>query len=324
MPEKSHQTLVFLDAATLDFGDLPLTLFQGLGRYVEYPHTAESQLFRRLREADMAVINKCRIGREVIERCPRLKAIHVSATGVNNVDLDAARARGIAVTNVKSYSTDTVSQFTFSFILALAGNLIPFHEAVRNHKWCQSRFFMLPTFPVMEIRNKILGIVGYGEIGQRVAGIARAFGMKVLIGRIPGRKYPASEAVRRVPLPRLYRESDFITVHAPLSTLTRGLIGADAIGKMKKTAYLINVARGGIIDEKAWFQALKRGRIAGGATDVLSQEPPPRNHELIGARGMIMTPHMAWASIEARRRLLQEVYLNIRAYQDGKKRNRIV
>lgn len=324
MPSPLKQTIVFLDAATLDFGDLPLTAFRKLGRYIEHPHTSEAQLESRLRAAEMIIINKCHIGREVMEKAPRLKAIHVSATGVNNVDLEAARSRGIAVTNVKGYSTDTVAQFTFSFLLALAGNLIPYHEAVRQRKWCQSRFFMLPTFPVMEIRNKVLGIIGYGDIGRRVSAIAEVFGMKVLIGRIPGRKYTLAEEKRRVPLAGLYKACDFISVHAPLTPLTRGLIDADAIGRMKKTAFLINVARGGIINEKALFRALKQKRIAGAATDVLSQEPPPKDHPLIGAPGMIMTPHMAWASIEARRRLVKEVYSNIRAFQAGKKRNRVV
>jgi glycerate dehydrogenase len=314
--------IVFLDAGTVDYGDLPLKAFSKLGAFKAWFNTKPSQIAGRLRDAEIAVVNKVVLGADVIGRLDRLRCIAVAATGVNNVDLEAARKKGIAVLNVKGYSTESVVQCTFSFILALAGNLVKYNEASHSGKWGRSKFFMLSDFRVSEIHGKTLGIVGYGAIGSRVAEIARAFGMKVLVAGIPGRKYSAREG--RVPLNRVAAGSDFLTVHAPLSSLTRNLIDARILRKMKKTACVVNMARGGIVDEKALARALKTGRIAGAASDVLTQEPPSANHVLLRVPNMLLTPHVAWASFESRKRLVNEIIMNLEAFLKGEKRNRVV
>lgn len=322
--QKKSPAIIFLDAATVDYGDLPLLRFKNLGNFRPYGFTSSKNIYERLEAADIVITNKCRIPGDVISRLTRLRSIHVAATGVNNVDLKAAKAKGIAVTNVRGYSTDSVAQFTFAFILALANNLVKYNAAVARGEWSKSKFFMLPTFPVSEVSGKTLGIVGYGAIGKRVAALGRAFGMKVIVSRIPGRRYQSREKKIRLPLNEVLKRSDYLTIHAPLTPLTENLINKNAIARMKKGACLLNLARGGIVDETALCAALKSGRLAGAASDVLSAEPPPASHILLKAPNILLTPHMAWASIEARQRLVSEIYLNIQAFLKGKKRNRIV
>lgn len=312
--------IVFLDAGTVDYGDLSLKAFSKLGGFKAWFSTKPAQVEARLRGADIAVTNKTVLSAEVISRL-NLRCIAVAATGVNNVDLEAARKKGVAVVNVKGYSTESVVQATFAFVLALASNLVKYNEAA-HRKWSRSPFFMLSDYRLEEIHGKTLGIVGYGTIGQRVAEVARAFGMKVLIAQIPGRKYDTKDG--RLPLAKVAAAADFLTVHAPLTPLTRNLIDAAILRKMKKSACVINMARGGIVDEKALAQALKAGRLAGAASDVLTQEPPPASHVLLHAPDMLLTPHVAWASFEARERLVNEIILNLEAFLKGGKRNRVV
>ncbi len=319
---KKKPKIVFLDAGTLDYGDISLKSWQSLGLLKTYFNTPSSQRAARLRGASIAVVNKCVLDASVISQLPDLKAIAVAATGVNNVDLEAARKQGIAVMNVSGYSTESVVQWTFGFILALAGNLVKYNRDAHAGKWSRSPFFMLSAYPLTEIHGKTLGLVGCGTIGKRVAAVAESFGMKVMVARIPGRQY--SGKPKRYSLEETAKKADFLTIHAPLSPLTRNLIDGRILRKMKPSAGIINMARGGIVDEKALLTALKAGRIAGAASDVLTQEPPPRNHILLGAPNLILTPHIAWASREARERLVGEISLNLKAFLKGQKRNRVV
>ncbi len=324
MNKKNRARIVFLDAGSVDWGDISFKEIEALGTLKCFDWTAPASIFPRARKADMIITNKCRIDRGLLKQLPGIKAVHVTATGVNNIDLAAAKEMGIAVTNVAGYSSDSVAQWTWTFILALAGNFLSYDSAVRKGDWSKSKHFVLGSFPIQEICGKTLGIIGSGDIGRRVAKIAESFGMRVLRAKIPGRKYTAAESRARVGLDLLLGQSDFVTLHTPLTDLTRNLINARNLRKMKKSAFLINMARGGIVNEAGLRDALDRRRIAGAATDVLTAEPPPKNHILMGAPNLIMTPHIAWASPEARKRLVSEVAKNIAAFQKGKKGNRVV
>jgi len=317
-------SIVFLDAGTVDFGDISFAEIKKLGHLKIYRDTRPGQIEKRVKGADTVIINKCVLDRKFLTRFKFVRAIHVAATGVNNVDLKAAAEAGIAVTNVSGYSTETMVQATFALILALACDLFRMNRAARDGTWSRSPFFIVAPVFVKEICGKTLGIIGYGNIGKRVAEAARAFGMKVLVGRIPGMRYAKKDRAKRVSFNTLISRSDFVTVHTPLTDLTRDLINAGVIRKMKPGSFLINVARGGIVNERALFDALKSGRLAGAAIDVLSQEPPPANHFLFKAPNLITTPHSLWASLEVRKRLLHELVLNIKAFQQGKRRNRLV
>lgn len=321
---KDKEKIVFLDAGSVDYGDISLSELAALGNFTAYERTAPQEIAHRIAGVPIVITNKCRFDAATITRASALRGIFAAATGVNNIDLNAARAQKICVANVSGYSTETVVQFTFAFILALAGNLLKYNHAAHDGTWGRSHFFMLPGFPIREVAGKKIGILGYGSIGRRVAEMAKAFGMNVLIAKIPGKNYPRSDRVPRVSLDRLIREADFVTIHAPLSDLTRGLINREVLAKMKPGAFLINMARGGIVDESALREALRAGRLAGAACDVLSQEPPPADHILLGAPNLLLTPHIAWASLEARGRLVHEMALNIKAFQGGRRRNRVV
>ena len=315
--------IIFLDAGSVDWGDLSLAEIARLGDLTIYPQTKSAEIEARSRDARIIITNKCRFTAEVLPALKQLKLICVAATGINNVDLDAARRLAIAVTNVSGYSTETVVQFTFAFLLSLACNLRDYDDAAHDGRWPRSGFFTLPGFPIREIFGKTLGIVGYGKIGRRVAQAAKVLGMRVLAAEIPGRRYSKKEKARRVTWQSVLRQSDFLTLHAPLTPLTQNLINEKALEKMKRGSFLINMARGGLVDEKALHDALRSGHLAGAAADVLSEEPPPKNHVLLKAPNFLLTPHVAWASREARARLVHEMVLNIKAFQQGKRRNRV-
>lgn len=316
--------IVFLDAGTLHYGGISPAPLKKLGDLKIYRQTPPSLIEKRLKGASIIITNKCRFDRKLLSKLDSVRLICIAATGTNNVDLKAARQKGIAVTNVSGYSTETVVQFTVGFLLALAGNLLKFNLASHRGDWSRSDFFTLPRFPFHELNGKVLGIVGYGKIGRRVAEIARVLGMKVLIAEIPGRNYSRREKKARVSFNFLLRHSDFITLHAPLSRLTQNLINARSLKQMKRGSFLINVARGGLVDEGALYRSLQSGHLAGAASDVSSEEPPPVNHPLLKAPNFLLTPHVAWASLEARKRLVNEVAKNIQAFLKKRKRNRVV
>lgn len=321
MKLKKKISIVFLDAGTLDYGDVSLKEISRLGNLKNYFHTRPAQVVSRARNAEIVIVNKCFLDADKISALPKLRCIAVAATGVNNVDLEAAKKRGIAVTNVAGYSTESVAQCTLSFLLALAGRLLEHNHSAHTGKWCYSPFFVLSDHPYRNVSGKTLGIVGYGNIGRRVAEMARVFGMKIMPARIPGR---SGSSGKRYSLIETARKADFLTVHAPLSPLTKNLIDEGILRKMKKTAYIINMARGGIVDEKALKAALQKGWIAGAALDVLAQEPPAAKHPLLGVKNLLLTPHVAWASVESRENLVREIALNLKMFMNGKKRNRVV
>ncbi len=279
--------------------------------------TDAPQTAKRLRNAHIAIVNKVVIDRNVMEACPNLKLIAVMATGTNNVDLQAAREFGIRVVNVIRYGTASIVQHTFSLIMALAGNLFAYSQDVKQGAWSRSPTFCLMHHPMTELQGKVLGIIGYGDLGQGVAALARAMGMQVLIAKSPtGKPDPHQQ---RVPLDRLLEQSDIVSLHCLLSDHTRNLIDSRALTKMKREAFLINVARGGLVDEPALAQALEEGRIAGAALDVLSEEPPRNGNPLLelDMPNLIITPHCAWASREARQRVIELTADNIRQFING-------
>lgn len=324
MPAMTKPKIVFLDAGTVDWGDQNFSPLKKIGSLKQHYSTSPAQTIQRVKGFQHVVLNKVVFDRKTLRALNGVRGLHLSATGFNNIDLDAAKEYGIAVTNVRGYSTESVLQLTFTLLLALASRLKEYDQAVQAGKWSRQDFFALTQFPFFELAGKTLGIVGYGTIGRRVAETARVFGTKVMIAQIPGRVYSAKEAQGRTALKEVLKRSDFVTIHAPLSDATRGLIGAKEIALMKKSAFLLNLARGGIIDEKALAAALKAKKIAGAATDVLTQEPPPRTHVLYNAPRLILTPHIAWASTEARTRVVEEIARNIISYEENGNRNRLV
>lgn len=264
-------TIVALDSSMADGGELDWPGMQELGRFIRYDRTLAAEVLERSREADAIITNKVRFDRQLIAALPRLKYIGITATGTNNIELEAAAEAGVAVTNVPAYSTDAVAQLVFAFILEIHTRLADYRGLVASGAWSRSSDFSLPLFEMRELAGKKLGILGYGAIGKKVAEIARAFGMMVLVGAIPGR-----EAQGRIPFSDMLRESDIVTLHCPLTDQTREIINEEAIRLMKPSAVLINTARGSLLNESAVADALQEKRLAYAAVDVLSAEPPAR------------------------------------------------
>ncbi|MEG7364250.1 2-hydroxyacid dehydrogenase [Pseudomonas citronellolis] len=313
---------VFLDTASLDLGDLDLQpLRQAFGELVLHPASAPGEIAGRLREANVAISNKAPISAETLAQCPNLKLILVTATGTNNVDLAAARERGIAVANCQGYGTASVAQHAILLLLALATRLPDYQAAVRAGRWQQSTQFCLLDFPIVELEGKTLGLLGHGELGGAVARLAEAFGMRVLLGQLPGRPPRAD----RLALDELLPQVDAISLHCPLTEQTRGMIGQRELDLMKPGAFIVNTARGGLIDERALADTLRRGHLGGAATDVLSVEPPKDGNPLLAGDipRLIVTPHNAWGSREARQRIVGQVTDNAAAFFRGDKLRRV-
>ena len=313
---------VFLDTASLDLGDLDLQpLRQAFGELVLHPASAPGEIAGRLREANVAISNKAPISAETLAQCPELRLILVTATGTNNVDLAAARERGIAVANCQGYGTASVAQHAILLLLALATRLPDYQAAVRAGRWQQSTQFCLLDFPIVELEGKTLGLLGHGELGGAVARLAEAFGMRVLLGQLPGRPPRAD----RLALDELLPQVDAISLHCPLTEQTRGMIGQRELDLMKPGAFIVNTARGGLIDEQALADTLRRGQLGGAATDVLSVEPPKNGNPLLAGDipRLIVTPHNAWGSREARQRIVGQVTDNAAAFFRGDKLRRV-
>jgi glycerate dehydrogenase len=314
---------VFLDMATVDTGDLEQSaLLASSAHWDLYDYTGPDATARRVAKAEVVVSNKTVLDGEVLASAPELRLICVAATGTNNVDLDAARDRGIAVTNVTGYATPSVVQHVFMLVLALSTRLEAYRAAVARGDWQRAPAFCLLDYPVRELSGLVLGVIGFGELGQGVARVGEAFGMDVLVAQRPG----GAPREGRVPLDELLQRSDVVSLHVPLADNTRHLIGEREFGLMKPDALLINTARGGIVDEQALAMALREGRIGGAGVDVLAAEPPRDGNVLLdpGLPNLIVTPHVAWASRASRQRLLDEVAANIRAFAGGSTRNRVV
>ncbi len=308
--------IVYLDCSSLG-NDLPMELFEQFDDYKGYPTTKPEEVLERIKGATVVVSNKVYIGEEHLKATPTIKLIAVTATGTNNVDINACKKAGVAVLNVVNYSTDVVAQHTFAMILSLSSSLFNYKKTVDNGEWQVSKSFCLMKYPVIELPGKTMGIIGYGAIGKRVAHMARAFGMKVLTLKRPGKLYTDDCFVD---LDTLLSQSDVVTIHCPLTEETRNIITFKELYKMKKTAIIINCARGGIISEADLAKALEEDVIAGAGLDVLSVEPPLNGNPLLNLKkgNLIITPHIAWASIEARTRLISETVNNIKMFAEGK------
>jgi glycerate dehydrogenase len=316
--------IVLLDRATLDRGDLDLSAIAGVGTITSFAATRPQEVAGRLTGAEVVITNKVRLGADELRAAPHLRLVAVAATGVNNIDLDAARAAGVAVANVAGYSTPAVVQHTIGALLALALHLREYDQAARGGQWQAAGQFNLLDWPIAEVAGKTLGVVGYGAIGRGVAHVARALGMRVLVAASrPRVAYPVGE---RLPLATVLATADVVTVHTALSRDTANLIDRAAIARMKPGAWLLNMARGGVVDEAAVADALRDGHLGGAAFDVLSEEPPVADNPLLDPTlpNLILTPHTAWASREARQRLIAELAENIRAFVGGVARNRVV
>lgn len=319
--------VVFLDASSVNCGDVDMSRFDTTWNCAYYDGTPRDKTAERLKGRHVAVTNKVVIRADTMDapEAADLKLIAIAATGTNNVDLAAAAERGIAVANVAGYSTAAVMQQTFAYILNFATQMAMYSRDVREGFWNRSSLFCLLNRQCVELEGKTLGLVGLGAIGRAVARTAEAFGMTVLAAQRPGSAGPPPTG--RTPLDELLKRSDFVSLHCPLTPETRGLIGARELDLMKPTAYLLNLARGKIVDEQALIDALRARRIAGAAFDVLSQEPPAEGHIMTEAvkelDNLFVTPHTAWSAREARQRLLDEIAENIAAFARGEPRNRV-
>lgn len=311
--------IVFLDSSTVDYGDIDLSLFQELGDFISYPVTDAADTVKNLQGAAVAITNKVVIDEEVIKSLPDLKLIVVSATGYNNIDISSAKAGNIRVSNVSAYSTYSTAQMTITFILALATNLIKYNEASHDGRWSRSPIFTMGDWPSFELRGKTIGILGLGSIGAQVANFCDQFGMKVIA--LHRDDVPYTDSIERLKIEDLAAQSDVISVHMPLTNYSRKLINRGFFEKMKPSAFFINMGRGPIVDHEALIWALENGIIAGAALDVTEKEPIDADDPLLKAPNLILTPHTAWASRESRQTLVQEIYKNIEAFQNGEERN---
>lgn len=309
---------VFLDYASLDQNDLDTSALSSAFTELQlFASTDASEVLARVRDADVIISNKVIIDAATMQHCAKLKLILISATGTNNIDLEQARQQGVVVCNCQGYGTSSVAQHTLALMLALATSLMQYDQAVRQGKWNTATQFCLLDFPIVDLSGKTLGIIGYGELGKAVAKLAEAFGMKVLIAALPHR--PNVDA-SRIALANLLPQVDFLTLHCPLTEQTQDLIAEQELALMKNSAFLINCARGGLVNEQALATALRQGMIAGAATDVLTVEPPKNGNVLLSTDipNLIITPHSAWGSRDSRQRMLQQLLENVMAFQAGK------
>ena len=311
--------IVVLDGYTLNPGDLSWSALEALGSCTIHDRTPPELIVERARDADIVFTNKIVLGRAEFARLPRLRYVGVLATGYNVVDVAAAREHGIVVTNIPAYGTMSVAQLVFAHLLNLTHHVAQHGDSVRRGDWTRSPDFSYSLSPLVELDGLTLGLVGFGRIGQAVGRMAQAFGMRVIVHtRAPRHLDPPVEAVT---LDELFRRSDVVSLHCPLTDATRGLVDGRRLALMKPTAFLINTSRGPLVDETALADALNAGRLAGAGLDVLATEPPRADNPLLTARNCHITPHLAWATKAARERLLATAIDNLRAFLVGQPRN---
>lgn len=308
--------IVVLDGYALNPGDLSWEGFREFGDISVYDRTPPEQVIERGKDAEIILTNKTILNAEILRSLPELKYVGVLATGYNVIDLGEAKKLGITVTNIPAYSTNSVAQMTFALILELCHNVQRHSDSVFAGKWSRSADFTYRDYPLIELASKTIGIIGYGNIGRKVGEIASSFGMNVIVysrsnkGAFPGK-------VTKVDLPELFASSDIVSIHCPLTNETKGMINRRNLELMKRTTFLINTARGPIVEEKDLAEALEKGIIAGAALDVLSVEPPDSGNPLLKARNCIITPHIAWATLEARTRLMNIAVANVKSFLSG-------
>lgn len=318
--------ITVLDGLTLNPGDNPWTAFEPLGELIVHDRTPPELIVERARGSEIVLTNKTPLTRETIAQLPELRYIGVLATGYDVVDAAAARARGIVVTNVPEYGTDAVAQHTFALLLSLIQAPERHDGAVRAGEWARVGDFSFWRSPVRELAGKMMGLVGYGRIGRRVGQIARAFGMQV-IAHTPRRPARAidpphfDDGTPWLALDELFARSDVISLHCPQTPQNTSFVNRALLARMKSTAFLINTARGGLINEQYLADALAEGRVAGAGLDVVSSEPIDAGNPLLHAPNCLITPHMAWAALEARQRLMKIAAQNLQAFLEGKPRN---
>ena len=312
--------IVVTDAETVVGGGIDVEFLKEFGQVTVYDLTAPEQLIPRLQDADAVVCNKTRITADVMAACPRLRYIGLFATGFNNIDVAYAADHGVTVCNVPGYSTEAVAQHTFALLLAITDRVHEYNDTVAQGDWIRSRTFAYFPIPLAELCGKTIGIVGYGAIGRRVGDMARAFGMKVLVH---GRRPIPDTDVEQVPFEQLLERADVVSMHCPLNADSEGMMNAAAFARMKPGAIFINTSRGGLVDEQALRAALDSGHLMGAGVDVLQVEPMTPDCPLYGAPRCIITPHIAWAGVETRRRLMGVVAENIRRYLAGDPINRV-
>jgi glycerate dehydrogenase len=313
--------IVVLDGYTLNPGDLDWGGLESLGNVTVYERTAATEIIERAADADIVLTNKTQLSAALLEQLPKLRYIGVLATGYNIVDIEAARARGIPVANIPTYGTHSVAQFVFALLLELCHRVQQHSDAVHAGEWDRCPDFCFTRSPLIELAGKTMGLIGLGRIGGQVARIANAFGMRVVaVGS--GKSNPAPvEGVEWVELERLLAESDVISLHCPLTASTEKLINAERLALMKRSALLINTSRGALINEQDLADALNNGRIAGAAVDVLSVEPSLPTNPLFSAANCLITPHIAWATKEARTRLMGTAVDNVQSFLSGQPTN---
>jgi glycerate dehydrogenase len=311
--------IVITDGYTLNPGDLSWKPFEALGEVVLYDRTPEELVSERCRHANVIITNKTPVSSSVIASASALKVIAVTATGYNVIDVDAAAKKAIPVCNVPGYGTDSVAQHTFALLLELTNHVGKNAFSVHQGDWSRSADWCYSKGPITELSGKTLGIIGFGRIGQRVAGIAQAFGMNVVYAD----RSDKSSSAPRVSLEELFSQSDVVSLHCPLKDDNHSFVNERLLSRMKPGAFLVNTARGQLINEQDLATALRNGAIAGAALDVLSKEPPPPNHPLLGLPTCLITPHTAWLSLEARRRIMDTTYDNVAQALAGKPQNNV-
>lgn len=313
--------IVILDGRGLNPGDLDYSCFDQFGAVTIYERTdSEAEAIERIGDNEIVLVNKVPVTESILSACPNIKLICVQATGYNIVDTDACARHGIPVTNVPSYGTAAVAQFTMALVLEMCHRIGLHNHSVHQGDWCKAETFCYWLTPQMELAGKTLGLIGFGRIGQSVAKLANAFGMKVLAYN-RSQSESGRALAKYVDLDTLLASSDIVSLHCPQNAETENLINAATIAKMKNGAMLVNTARGGLVDEKALVDALNSGKLRYAAVDVVSQEPMRDDNPLLATRKCIITPHIAWAPVESRQRLLDTVVENVRAFLNGSPQN---
>jgi len=313
--------IVVLDARPADVGDIDWSPLREMGELTLHLSTSPGELAARIAQAEIVLTNKVKLPSEAFDAAKNLQMVSVLATGYDIIDLEAARRRGVMVCNVPAYSTASTAQTAVALLLELTQHVGAHAEAVRSGEWTRSPDFSFWNRPLCELDGKTLLIVGLGAIGERVGRVCEALGMKVVAAQLPGRDSKSDSPFERLPLHEALPLADVISLHCPATPETRGMIDASFLEKMKPSAFLLNTARGVLLDEAAVAHALREGKLAGFAADVLSSEPPPEDNPLLSAPNTIITPHIAWASVESRRRLIAASAANVRAFLNGAPQN---
>jgi glycerate dehydrogenase len=309
--------IVVLDGYTLNPGDLTWEGFEKLGEFICYDRTPRELIFERAKDAEIVITNKTPLNEDILKQLPFCKYIGVLATGYDVVDINYAKERGIPVCNIPTYGTTAVAQYVFALLLELCHNVKHHSDTVKQGKWSKQKDFCYWDFPLVELSGKTMGFIGFGRIGRQTAKIAEAMGMKIIAHDKFRGDVSEFNDFKWVELHELFKTADVISLHCPLFPETEGLINAENLAKMKKTAFLINTSRGKLIIDKDLAHALNSDKIAGAAVDVVSQEPPTEGNPLFTAKNCIVTPHIAWATKEARQRLMDIAVDNLKTFLEG-------